>query len=405
MAVTALKTITNANLWDAIRAKYPQFASHTSKATKELFTEAGFESMKTYEPDTLNDFFNLSIRVYLQLVNISHAKDTLEEQGFGEYYDQPYGGIIQRMATNSIKPISAGWKGLTNGNSVDPFVVRKPDVKERFFKQNFDYASLVTIPDEYAMKQIFISEFGMSEFMAGIMAGLENGYISQVYLNKLEALNAAINSTEFPLQDTQKLQVTFADPTAPTTDELTAFILGVKNAVSAMNLAPQSNAYNAMKWTSTQDVSRLKLLVRAGYKNEVSVRLLTAAFNPENLNLPVDVIEVPHFGGLIPYKEEGFTTQLYPAYNNLGECIGFAESEGQSEATVQEDAVFWKDPNANVYAVLADKGLLFHSRQNPYTVEPIRNPRGLYTNYWASSPNNAICIDPLYNMVVFNTGA
>lgn len=405
MAVTALKSITNANLWDAIRAKYPQFKSHTSKATAELFTANGFESMKTYEPDTLNEFFNLSIRVYLQLVNISHAKDTLEEQGFGEHYDQPYGGIIQRMATNSVKPISAGWVGVKDGDSVDPFVVRKPDVKERFFKQNFDYASLITIPDEYAMKQIFVSEFGMSEFMAGIMAGLENGYTTQVYLNKLEALNAAINSSEYPLQDTQKLVVTFKDPNAPTADELTSFILAVKNAVSAMNLAPQSNAYNAMKWTSTQDVSRLKLLVRAGYKNEVSVRLLTAAFNPENLNLPVDVIEVPNFGGLLPFKEAGFTTPLYPAYNKLGECIGFNTAQGQSTATVTEDKVFWKDPNAGVYAVLADKGLLFDSRQNPYTVEPIRNPRGLYTNYWASSPNNAICVDPLYNMVTFNNAA
>lgn len=403
MAVTKLNAITNTNLWNAIRAKYPNFNAHTSKATKETFTEAGFESLKDFEPDVLNDFFNLSMRVYLQLVNISHAKDTLEEQGFGEYYDQPYGGYIQRMATNSMKPISAGWKNLKNGDSRDPFVVRKPVVNERFFKQNFDYASLVTIPDEFAMKQIFISPYGMSEFMAGIFAGLENGYITQVYLNKLEALNAALNSTDYPLQDTQKAEVTLS--ATPTVEELTQFILTVKNVVSAMNLAPQSNGYNAMGWTSTQEVARLKLLIRVGYKNAVSVNVLTSAFNPENLNLPVDVIEVPHFGGLEPFKEAAYTTTLYPVYNSLGENIGYAETEGATTVTVQEKDVFWKDRNANVYAVLADKGLVFHSRQNPYTVEPIRNPRGLYTNYWASSPNNAICVDPLYNMVVFEKTA
>ena len=167
-----------------------------------------------------------------------------------------------------------------------------------------------------------------------------------------------------------------------------------------MNLSPQSSAYNAMEWSSTQEINRLKLLVRPGYKNAVAVNVLTTAFNPENLNLPIDVIEVPHFGGLLPFKELAFTTQLYPVYNSFGENIGYNTVDGASTVTVATEDVFWKDPNTNVYAMIADKGVLFHSRQNPYTVEPIRNPRGLYTNYWASSPNNAICVDPLYNMVI-----
>ena len=50
-------------------------------------------------------------------------------------------------------------------------------------------------------------------------------------------------------------------------------------------------------------------------------------------------------------------------------------------------------------AIIADKGWLFESIQNPYRVEPIRNPAGLYQNYWASAPNNAILVDALYNVV------
>lgn len=397
----ALTAITNANLWDAIRAKFPQFASHTSKATAELFTEKGFEQLKTFDPSTLNDFFNLSMRVYLQLINVSRAKDNLEERGFGEHYDMPLGAYIQRMAINSIKPISAGYKGLTDGTGPDPFVVRKPTATERFFQQNFDYASLVTIPDEFAMKQMFISEFGMSEFMAGIFTGLENGYISQVYLNKLEALNAGINSTKFPLKATQKVNVTIAGK-EPTADELVAFILAVKNLASAFDLAPQTDAFNAMGFMSTQDKGRLKMLIRPGYKEAIAVKVLANAYNQERLTLPFDVIEVPHFGGLKPYKEEAFTTALYPVYNALGEEIGFNSQQGQSTVEVKTENVFWKDPNENVLAVVADKGYLFTTRQNPYSVEPIRNPRGLYTNYWASSPNNAISVDPLYNLVTFN---
>ena len=293
--------MTNGKLWDMIRNKFPQFASHTAKATAELFTEAGYEQLKNGDyPNALNDFYELTLRVYLQQINVSRAEDNLSRDGFGEYYEQPLGGFIQRMSIDSIKPVSPAFKGLVNGSSVDPFVVRKPKVGERFFKQNFDYQSLLTMPDDFQMKQIFISEFGMSEYMGGLMTALENGYTVQLYENKLEAINAGINSVNFPLQDTQKINVSLsADPTAA---ELSAFILAVRNTVDAMTLGPQNHGFNAMKFNTVQDKSRLKLLLRPGIKNAISVKLLANAYNIEDLQLPIDVIEVPHFGGLIPWS-------------------------------------------------------------------------------------------------------
>lgn len=394
--------ISNVDLWNAIRSKYPTFASHTAKGTKEMFTESGFEALKQMPENPLNDFWGLLIRVYLQQVNISHAKDTLERAGFGEYYDNPNGGFIQRMAVHSIKPISPAYKGLQDGDAPNPFVVRKPKVEERFFKQNFDYASLVTIPDDFQAKQIFISEFGFDEFMGGIMEGLRNGYTIQVYENKLEVLNAAINSVTYPLQDTQQFEATIDDPASATDEQLKNFILLIKNIASAVDMAPQSSAYNAAKFEDTQDSSRLKMLIRPGYKNAIGVRTITGAFNPDQLSLPFDVIEVPNFGGLKPYKEAAYTTPLYEVYNDLGEVIGYAETENATTATVETDEVYWQDPNADIIAVIADKGAVFTSMQNGYEVEPIRNPRGRYTNYWASSPNNTVAFDPLYTFITIS---
>lgn len=390
--------ITNANLWDAIRAKFPNFRSHTSKATAQLFTESGYEAIKASDyPDTLNDFFELSLRVYLQQINVSRAEDTLSNNGFGEYYDQPLGGYIQRMSIDSLKPISPAYKKLIDGRSVDPFVVRKPRANERLFKQNFDYQSLITIPDDFQFKQIFISEFGMSEFMGGLMTALENGYTVQLYENKLEAINAGINSLSHPLQDTQKVEVSLSS--VPTKDELSKFILTVKNVVDAMTLGPQTSAFNAMHFNTIQDRGRLKLLLRPGIKNAIAVEVLANAYNQENLNLPIDVIEVPNFGGLVPYEDEAFETQLYPVYDDFGAVKGYNKAQDQTEVTVEDVDVYWKDPNADVLGIIVDKGYIFFSQQNPYRVEPIRNPRGLYTNYWASSPNNAVCVDHIYNMV------
>lgn len=390
--------ISNKELVDALVSKYPNIAGQSSQTAYKLLTESGFEEIANFDPNYVGEFTGLLMRVWLQIINISHAKDPLEEADFGEYFDQPYGGYIQRMTVGSIKAVSPGWKGLKNGDSPDPFVVKKAPVSERFYKMNFDFQSLVTLPDMFQLKQIFVSPYGIEEWMGGNMTQLENGYIIQKWTMKMEAINASLNSTQYPLQNTQQLSVDFSE--APTEQEYKNLILTIRNVVDAMVNAPQTGAFNQAGFQSTQDRGRLRLLIRQGIPNEIAINVLSAAFNADELNLGITVVKVPNFGGLKPFKEAEFTTPLYPIYDKLGSPIGWTEEEGATEVTVQDKDVFWKDPNADVLAIIADKGLVFESRQNPYTVEPIRNPRGLYTNFWASSPNNAIHYDRYYNMVV-----
>lgn len=394
---TKARAITNKALGDMIAKIYPSFKSHTAQLTAETFTERGFDRITQLDPTFVNDFFELSMRVWLNVVNISHAKDILAEKDFGETYDQPWGAIIQRLSTNSVKPISPGWVGLKDGDAPDPFVVRKPVVAERFWKQNFDYASMITVPDDFQMKQIFVSEYGMSEFMAGIMEGLQNGYTTQVYLNKLEALNAAINSTKTPLRRNQIQTLEMSE--TPTDEQLRGMINAIKKIVAAMcDLGPQTDAFNAYGFNSTQDRGRLRLLLRQGYLPDLETNTLYAAFNRDNLETGIPIIQVPNFGG-ITYTDG--TNPLYPVYNSMGERIGWNTVANQTTVTVTDGNAVAVDPNADVMAVLADKGVVFECRQNPYTVEPIRNPRGRYVNYWSSTPNNTIAYDSLYNMVVF----
>ena len=400
-----MANITNATIWDAIRDKYPQFAGHTAKATKDLFTEQGWEALSS-NPQDVNDFFALSVRVYLQMINVSRAKDILEEKGFGEYFDNPMGGIIQRMAIDSVKPVSPAYKGLVNGSSVDPFIVRKPKASERFWKRNFDYQSILTLEDQNLMRDMFLNPYGIDEFMTGCMTGLQNGYINQVYLNKLEVINKAINSTTWALKNTQKYEVSIATPGSPNATECINLIQLIKNIVSAMELGPQTDAYNAYGFKSTQDKNRLKMLIRPGYKTAIETLVLANAYNQEKLQLPIDVIEVPHFGGLIPQVDISSTlTTVYPIYDEIGEVIGYDTDASAKTPTYTEDQVQWLDPNADVIAVIADKGSIFTSRQTGYTVESIRNPRGMYNNLIANSPNNTIAYDPLYNFVIIKQSA
>lgn len=424
--------LTNAQLWNYIRDRYPNFKSQTAKGTADLFTAKGFEQLSQFDSSVLNDFFALSLRVFLQKIDVANVKDLLSDQDFGESYDQPYGGYTQRIAVNSIKPISPGYKGLKDGDSPDPFVVRKPETNERFFTQNFDYASLVTTPDTALYKNMFVSETGMSDYLGGIMKGLQNGYTLQKYVNKLEALNAGINSVTFALKDTQKYQ------TAALTDSasIIAFIKLVRDIVSAMVFNPATAAFNAYGFESTQDKDRLRLLVKPELMNTIAT--ISRLNSPEDMSLPIKVVQVPNFGGLTPALTKGdvyaagsiktdssatptYTTYLaatatqsdttigeitvtstVPIYNTLGEKVATAFVTSGTTYYIPNEVTKYTDPNASVMAVIADKGYIFENQQNPYQVEPIRNPRGLYTNYWASSPNNGIVVDHLYNVVTIS---
>lgn len=426
--------LTNAQLWTYLRNHYPKFKSETSEVTADLFTERGFEQLQNFDSSILNDFFDLSLRVFLQKIDVADVKDLLAGQGFGEDYETPYGGYTQRIAINSIKPVSPAFKGLQNGSTPDPFVVRKPDTSERFFTQNFDYQSLVTMPDAETYKNMFVNETGMSEYMAGIMKALANGYALQVYNNKLEAINAAINSSDYALKDTQKYGIaisnfeasgiTTANAETAFASQFIGFIQLVRNIVDGMVYNPATGAFNQAGFETTQEKSRLKMLVRPTLANAIAA--IMKLNNADDMSLPIDIVKVPDFGGLIPKGENNELLQC--VYDALGTVVGYIDASATINGPAHQradgvwivnitsggataDTTFpaqpdhWDDPNEKILAVIADKGVVFTNTQNPYKVEPIRNPRGLYTNFWASSVNNGIFYDRYYNLVTIENTA
>ena len=160
----ALK-FTNAEMWNALRAKYPSFASITSKVTDDFFTERGWGEISRDNIPALNSFYELSMRVAFQKIDIAKIKTRLKDSGLVETYGEENGNYLQRVSMEVIKPVSPAYRGLTNGSSVDPFIVRKPEAKERFFQRNSDYQSMITIQD-FQLKNIFLNTNGMSAFVA-----------------------------------------------------------------------------------------------------------------------------------------------------------------------------------------------------------------------------------------------
>ena len=451
--------LTNLQLWNYLRDKYPSFKQITAEGTKDLFTSRGFEQLQQVNPQALNDYFGLSLRVFLQKITVAKVRDVLGSQDFGEKYETPFGGYIQRVAVSTTLGMTPGYKGLQDGDSPDPFIVNKGEQSEQFFQQNFDFQSLITMPDMGLYKNMFIQERGMSEFFAAKMQGMNNGYVLQVSVNKREAINAYLNSQTYPLQDAQEVEtpdpiadiiaITDADKSVAYAAKYINFVNFVNNIVDSMVFTDATGAYNKANFETTQDISRLKLLCRPTLANGLkSIAKLNSA---EDMSLNIDIVKTPDFGGITPtltasetyaagtvylandstptYDEfKALTASAATAtiaasltgvvrtsiYDKLGRKVadayylaGGVASTGSGNDVTSYTTIYVPkkytrtfDPNEDVIAIIADKGMVFENIQNPYTVEPIRNPRGLYTNYWASSPNNGIVVDNYANVVV-----
>ena len=333
--------VSNAAYEKAFLKAYPQYKQYTSGVTASVFKDNGFLDTILADVSKLNEVYNALNRITLNIVNISQAVDTFDIGDFGESYDSEYAAGVQRIAIFPMKPTSPKFKNLPKAGA-NHQAVRIPKVEDRYFKINFDFQNYYTI-QEYQIRQMFVSEYGISEFYAGFMAQMTNSYIEQKHLNTLECINALINSTAHPLQDTQKIVLASWTETngfmTPTSSELIDFIQRIKNIVSHMNATTSTDAYNALGFKTHQDVSRLRLLCRVGIKNLIDTEVMVGAYNPERVSLPFDIIEVENFGGLVPIvnvEEEmtgdGTKTEFYLTaipYNDIVvEVAGVALTTG-----------------------------------------------------------------------------
>lgn len=414
---------TNAQLWDLARDADKNFASITSKATADLFTARGFEAIRLENANILNDFYRISLKVVLNLIRMSSTSDILAEQDFGESFSEPFGGIYQRIRVDELPSLSAPYKGLVDGISIDDQKVRKAHVVEEFYEVNFDYFNRVTIPDLALYKDMWTSGVDLPRYEAAIASRLNEAYINQKFENKLEALNAGINSVTYPLKDTQKAKVVVSNVDALTSTEIIKFIQTLRDIVDEMRYTPQTDIFNTADYMDHQDLGRLRILMRPAFANQLAT--ISKLNSTEDMSLPAPVVKVKNFGGLKPYVMDSDTkVYLQPIYDADGKRVAYVDAGVTVNGPARYDATSQKwivnvtsgsttadtnqtvttcqfeDPNEAIQAIIADKGVIFEIIQNPYEVRPSApNASGMYQNLNAVCPNNTIKYDRSYNLI------
>lgn len=393
--------LTNAEVM-AIGKKDPDFKKWTAKQGADLFSTNGYKSFKNLTNNDKEDFFNNTVRVFLEMIKTPDINVRDPFNKIVHEFGIPFGGIAQRMRTYLMKPENYKGRGLVNGSSVDPYVVRKPEVSEDFWRMNFDYANHVTIQDAN-IRQMFTDPSGITTLLGGIMYGFDIAKDVQERVMLRYIINEILNDATTPLKSTQKVTVPDLLDASADDDDIRDFLMTFKNLAGRMKDICFSDEFNTDGYEHGLNLENYVLYVRDNVNNKINVTAKTTAFRTEYLDYGFPNVEfVTNFGAKLQKASDH--SAVVPIYStedyNKGSVLGFNTS-GQT-SPLAWSAIEQVDANPLIDAVLIEKGAILKGVQNGYEVNTIFNPAGNYLNYWARQINKMYGYDASYDIIVFS---
>ena len=401
--------LTNAQFLTAVSKVAPEFKEMAAKNSRDVFTESGFQALQNLPgtEDAVTRFYNIALMVGLQTVEHAKFKDVLAAMGILERLHMSMGAYKQENHVQRIKNVNPAFigtdgKGLKNGDSVDPYVVRKPVIDQDYYGLNWNYQNWFTFQNFDLRLGWIIPDNGVQSIVSAIYEMVDLDRIETEYSKFFEVLNGAINSTEHPLTDTQQIKLDSWGET-PTDDEVESLIRVLKDIVEVFDSMPSVDIYNAGHYPNGAEASDMTMLVRLGIKSRIDT-LMAYVFGPEYLQFPIKVKAVPNFGGIKHYaaSDTGFTTELIPVTDKDGVYTGYYSADGTETGQIAGSDTVEVDPNKDVIAVIAQKGVIFELIQNEMKVRPIINPRGEYQNTFFNQMNNGINYNHNKNLITIS---
>lgn len=87
--------------------------------------------------------------------------------------DLEWGGVVQKIRISMVDAETDPSFDLVDGQSVDPWVINKPDVQQKLFVTRTPYMYNITI-QRRQLKEAFLSEDAMGRFIAGVFGEVRN---------------------------------------------------------------------------------------------------------------------------------------------------------------------------------------------------------------------------------------
>lgn len=216
-----------------------------------------------------------------------------------------YGAILQKIYVSPLKAEKSTTWGLEDGQAVDQYIIKKPDVKTKLFSVRDTWQVKVTIPD-IQLRTAFTSETEMAVFIDAIFTAMQNSM--QIQLEAMANL-AYANLIGERVVDTKlhnkKLAIDLlAMYNAAFTNTLTAdqALLDkdfLKFASYTINLtrkkmAKPSTLYNSEGYVRFTSPDNIRVTVLADFASAVDSYLESDTYHNELVALPM-YNEIPYW--------------------------------------------------------------------------------------------------------------
>lgn len=208
----------------------------------------------------------LAQRIGKTILRFREYRNKLDDMVLNDF---EYGAILQKIKVEMPKAESDDMYGLTDGSSVDHYVVAKPDVKQKLFVTRTPYQFHITVQRE-TLKEAFLSEEAMGSFIGVIFGEVRNAI--EVSLENLGRVTLATAIAE-AYNDGREIQLVtdynneynptpaLTAVTALQSDSFLRYAIGRINTLidSLQDMSDQFNDGSVVTFTAKEDM-RIRLL-------------------------------------------------------------------------------------------------------------------------------------------------
>lgn len=400
---------------EMIEAVINSLPNMTKESSKQVLEDWEKNPGQMFQNNDNTNFLNTLATFVLDRIRVQDFYNPLEEADVIKRYSQAYGNI-QRWYTPKIPSVDADFqKKWQNGTSSDMFKKRIIKPTQKFAYSNVSYSNRISVPGSMFYTSTFNDYQGLVDWQAAITQSMLNTYSRWRYALFNDVIGRqTINSN---LKDTQKIQVTFADPTNPTQEEAKAFAVQVLTFKSLARL--NAGKFNEENYDYSLNENDIKILVRPGMKARLQAALIDA-YNPQIVEGVINtLVEIPYLGVPTYYEDEAHTTKLYPVYDENGTITGLNTAENGTGTAVALDAAYVTDGASNIFAIAIDKNRINYvtavgadgQSTELRTDWTIYNIEGDYRNFYTRVPGNPsegsgarLFADESYAFVIFTNG-
>ncbi|MBR3320595.1 MAG: hypothetical protein IKG04_01425 [Exiguobacterium sp.] len=198
--------------------------------------------------------------------------------------DFEYGAILQKIKVVMPEAVADPAYSLTDGQSVDPWVVAKPEVDQKLFVKRTPYMFHITI-QEHTLREAFLSAEAMGGFIATVFGEVRNAI--ELAMENLGRLTIATGVAEASAREI-KLVTDYHDETGETLTALTALhdAAFLAYAVRRMNSArdfmeDMSSMYNDGTLVTFTPKEDLRVRINSTFHRALETVVQYAAFHDE----------------------------------------------------------------------------------------------------------------------------